>query len=69
MPDNNLFELPRAGTRVVVDLMGKRYAIDVSIKPLPDAPAPATVVDITAALLEEDRAYLAEWRREMEAGE
>ena len=35
MPSDPI-EIPRPAHRVSIDLMGKRYALDVSIKPLPD---------------------------------
>jgi hypothetical protein len=38
MPDKPT-PLPRPAHRVTIDLMGKRYALDVRISPLPDAPA------------------------------
>ena len=38
MPDKPT-PLPRPAHRVTIDLMGKRYALDVKISPLPDAPA------------------------------
>ena len=46
MPNDKPVEIPRAGTRVVIDLMGRRYALDVSIKPIPDVEK-AEVIEIT----------------------
>lgn len=38
MPSDPI-EIPRPAHRVSIDLMGKRYALDVSIKPLAEKPA------------------------------